>query len=151
MFSRRRRLGWSGGVTTRLVSQGARGSGLPCQRGVATLNRLARWVSVAGCAAARALSLVWLLAAAAQCGSNVPPCYGVNTGDKIAVTVVDSYDGNSNYAHVGPVYDHCDFGFDLSQGQVLQTTVVGTAANDDVCTVAMVTVAPFANWTWTPA
>lgn len=90
-----------------------------------------------------------MVAVAPQCGGNVPPCFGVHAGDTIAVTVVDSYDGNSNYVQVGPVYDHCDFGFDLTKGQVLQTTVVGTAATDDVCTVGMITVAPFANWTWT--
>ena len=42
----------------------------------------------------------------------------------------------------------CTFGFDLSQGQSLQATVV-SQAQGEFCTGSRATIAPFGAWTWT--
>lgn len=78
-------------------------------------------------------------------------------GDKVAVTIVDAYDGSSNYIQVFPFNLTCEFGVDLVQGQVLQATVVDSTNNgiDDRCNTGIATIAPFSNptgnWTWNPA
>jgi hypothetical protein len=78
-------------------------------------------------------------------------CFGVHVGDKITISVVDVYGPGSPYTQIDPVYNHCNFGFDLVQGQSLLATVVASASIDDVCTVGQVSIAPFGAWTWTSA
>jgi hypothetical protein len=83
-----------------------------------------------------------------------PPCYGVHVGDKIAITIVDFYDRQSTYLVLGPYASFtCGFGFDLVKGQELTATVVDSRAdvNSDACTVGIIEIAPFQNWTWAPA
>jgi hypothetical protein len=73
-------------------------------------------------------------------------------GDQIAIAVVDTYvDGAAGISsYDSGMSDVCGFGFDLSQGAVLQATVVGRAENPpDACYAGVAKIAPFGGWTWT--
>jgi hypothetical protein len=86
---------------------------------------------------------------ASACWGDSSPCFGVTVGDRIAVTVVDTFVGA-----LGP-YDSgragvCGFGLDVTQGLVLQATVVSNPPNPrNSCHVGIARYQPFAGWTWT--
>jgi hypothetical protein len=86
--------------------------------------------------------------AVASC-SSLEPCYGLGPGSKLTITVVEPYDQNSHFK-LTPAASApgCGFGFDVSQGQVLQATVVDNEGTMD-CKIAKIAVAPFGDWTWT--
>ncbi len=102
----------------------------------------------------RVATSVYLAAAAALglavgCGSP-GPCYGLAPGSRLAITVIEPYDQNSQFtlsSDFSPT-PGCGFGFDLAQGTVLQTTVASNASANG-CHPAVLTVAPFGSWTWT--
>jgi hypothetical protein len=74
-------------------------------------------------------------------------CLGVHVGDRIAITIEDTLGADSNDA--GPA-NVCGFGFDVSQGQVLQATIVSTTVDaGGLCAVPHAQIASFGAWTWT--
>lgn len=91
------------------------------------------------------------LGACAPTGSQ----WDLKPGDRVAVTVVEPYDGNSHYPiNPGdyPAAPGCGFGFDVQQGQVLAATVVSVTNPEPQCAqIAQVSIAPFGSWTWTIA
>jgi hypothetical protein len=65
------------------------------------------------------------------------------------VTVVDTFVGALGPYDSGRT-DVCGFGLDVTQGLILQATVVGNAANPrNSCKVGFAQYQPFAGWTWT--
>jgi hypothetical protein len=100
----------------------------------------------------RAFVLIVASAGPSACIAKTPPCFDIAVGDPIAIVVVDTYvdtaTGISSYDSGFPTI--CGFGFDLSQGAVLQATVVGRAENPpDACYAGVAQIAPFGGWTWT--
>ncbi|MDP9035853.1 MAG: hypothetical protein M3O50_13715 [Myxococcota bacterium] len=82
-------------------------------------------------------------------GPDSAPCYGVAIGNKLDITIVDTYDTNSQYSWTGRYPAECGFGFDLTQGQVLHATVVSARAGDNTgCQVGFPEFTPFDGWTW---
>ncbi|MDP9149359.1 MAG: hypothetical protein M3O36_05380 [Myxococcota bacterium] len=109
------------------------------------------------CTRRRYRRLLTLLGAAAagvilNCSSSdSSPCYGVVVGDKLDITIVDTYDTNSQYAWLGANAAECGFGFDLTQGQVLHATVTSSRAGAYTgCRVGFPEFASFDGWAWTP-
>jgi|CZKU01.1.fsa_nt_gi hypothetical protein len=110
------------------------------------------WQRRTTASAARALATAAFAISAGASGCGEPPlCYGVKVGDRIAITVVDTYavPGDHTSYDAGRS-DICGFGFDISKGQVLVITVVqnvldGTGA----CRGAIARFEPFGAWTWT--
>ena len=83
--------------------------------------------------------------------SDSSPCYGVVVGDKLDITIVDTYDMNSQYSWLGGYPAECGFGFDLTQGQVLHATVdVGTRGCLHRLPRGFPEFASFDGWVWTP-
>jgi hypothetical protein len=90
----------------------------------------------------RGLALAGVLGVVVTWGcSGVDPCDNLHVGDQFAITIVDAPDGGSFY--------DCGFGFDLSQGQILEATVVDQSTNGQFCKGSIATIAPFGAWTWT--
>jgi len=83
--------------------------------------------------------------------SSLEPCYGLRPGSKLAITVVEPYDRNSHFklTPAGDPVPGCGFGFDVSQAQVMDATVLDNEGTMD-CKIAIVAIASFGNWTWTP-
>jgi hypothetical protein len=99
-----------------------------------------------------ALVALLVIASATGCGPHgSQPCYGVQAGDRLSITVVEQYDSTTHY---GPsVYEQpagCGFGLDVVQGQVLTATAVAGASGTD-CSVATPVFDPAAAWSWADA
>ena len=105
-----------------------------------------------------ALALV-AVAVVAACKSP-GPCYGLGVGTSISITIVDYYSGNPNYPQDSPGAiwpgsagppggDSCFFGFDVTQGQVIEATVQSEPVNTQAdCRVGIPTFGPIGSWTW---
>jgi hypothetical protein len=81
-----------------------------------------------------------------------PLCFGLQVGDRVAITLVDTYEvpGTGNVSYDAGNMDACGFGFDLSQGQELVATDVNNMlGSDDSCQSAIAQFEPFDGWTWT--
>jgi hypothetical protein len=85
---------------------------------------------------------VTIVASALSCQSNQNPCYGLNSGDRVAITVLYPYEDTGSAKT-------CGFGVDLDQGTVLVATV-GVVKPDpvDTCAPLVAQYAPFGTWTW---
>ena len=86
------------------------------------------------------------------CGGS-KPCYDVQPGDRIAVTVVDvdSFDipaGKPNPYDSGSP-GTCGFGFDVSKGQVLVAKDIRNVSANGACLGPIAEFEPFGEWTWT--
>jgi hypothetical protein len=82
------------------------------------------------------------------------PCFDVQPGDRVAITVVD-VDTFGLPAGKNP-YDSgragtCGFGFDVSKGEVLVTKDVRNVSANGECLGAIAQVDGFGGWTWTLA
>jgi hypothetical protein len=99
------------------------------------------------------LSFLVALAGAPACQGNPPPCFGINVGDKIAITVVDTLvvPADNIDSYDSGMSGICGFGLDLSQGSVLQATVTATVDDGSLgsCAVGVAQYQPFSGWTWT--
>ena len=86
---------------------------------------------------------VTVFASALSCQTNQNPCYGLNKGDRVAITVLFPYEDTGSPKT-------CGFGVDLDQGTVLVATV-GVVKPDpvDTCAPLVPQYAPFGSWTWT--
>jgi hypothetical protein len=94
--------------------------------------------------------LRWAIAvfSVSACGSDSSPCFGVTVGDRIAVTVVDTFVGELGPYDSGRA-DVCGFGLDVTKGLVLQATVVSNRPNPrNSCKVGIAQYQPFSGWTW---
>ena len=101
----------------------------------------------------RVATVLALCAAVALCCATTdcykrPDCYGIDPGDQVAITVVSVYD-KGIYSGSNP----CGFGSNITQGLVLDTTDVSNPDSRQMvgsCNSALVRLAPFNGWTWTP-
>ena len=92
----------------------------------------------------RRLALAGVLGVVVTWGcSGDDTCDNLHVGDQVAITIVDAIDAD------GGSFYNCGFGFDLSQGQILEATVVDQSANGQFCKGSIATIAPFGTWTWT--
>jgi hypothetical protein len=87
-----------------------------------------------------------LIGATAGCSSKAADCFGIQPGNRIAITV------NSLQ---GPPFSSsaCGFGFDITQGLTLIATDLGnpdtSSLEGSTCNAAYVAIDPFAEWSWT--
>lgn len=96
------------------------------------------------------LGLVVAVVDAPAC-SDPPLCFGLHVGDRVAITVVDTYEvPGEGISYDAGRADICGFGFDISQGQVLVATDVNNLLGaDGSCKGAIAQFEPFGGWTWT--
>ena len=80
-----------------------------------------------------------------------PPCFGLGVGSRVAITVVDAYTGNAAYPQSAavPHMSACEFGLDLTQGEVLEATVESNPNSGGSCSAGVPSFAPSGGWTWT--
>lgn len=99
-----------------------------------------------------AVALGVAFALVSACGGS-KPCFDVQPGDWLAITVVDvdTFDipaGTRNPYDAGTP-GTCGFGFDISKGQVLVAKDVRNVSANGQCLGPIAEFEPFGEWTWT--
>jgi hypothetical protein len=83
--------------------------------------------------------------ATAACSPTASDCFGIQPGNRVAITVNDLAPNASSGA--------CGFGFDMTQGLRLVATDLDNPDTSGLagstCNSARVSIDPFATWTWT--
>jgi hypothetical protein len=92
-----------------------------------------------------------VLISVVACGQvQTRPCFGLQRGDRIELTVIEPYDPTSHYPYAASYSaSSCELGFDLADGQVLEATVVDMRSDDTAdCQTGIAQMGPVGGWTW---